>query len=88
MGCLRYYFYMAKKSRKRNSSKQKGYGIHNVARLSRAKDRIRHIKEKKWEDINSIDLTVLYHNHWKTESISQEFGVRVYQVLNKLRCNG
>ena len=70
---------------KKRSSSHYGYGIHNVSKQKVTKKDIKAIRNKKWKDITSFDIYLLYQNKWTTEKIQKEFNASLIQVMNRLR---
>ena len=67
------------------SSSKKGYGTHNVEKRKITDQDIRKILQKKWKDVDGMDLTKLYHSGWKTEVLATKFKTSISQLINKLR---
>ncbi len=70
---------MAKKSNKR------GYGAHNVARKKITQRHLTKIIRKDWKSVSSMELYTLFNEGWKTEKLSSNYNVSVFEILNRLR---
>ena len=75
---------MARK-KKQSSSSKAGYGIHNVCKQKVTKKNLNVILDKKWKDVASYDLYILYNKGWKTVDIQAHYRSTLTAVLNRLR---
>ena len=75
---------MARK-KKQISSSNAGYGIHNVCKQKVTKKNLNVILDKKWKDVASYDLYILYNKGWKTVDIQEHYRSTLTAVLNPLR---
>jgi len=71
-------------SSKRSSSHQ-GYGMHNVSKVCYTKKVVKEITRKKWADVTSMDMYILFQKGWTTEKIQDVFSVSSVTILNRLR---
>ena len=70
---------MAKKSGKR------GYGLHNVNKINITKKQVKSILNKSFEDLTGMDLYKLVNKGWKVQSLSDQYGVSITSIMNRLR---
>jgi hypothetical protein len=74
-------------SAKRMSTKRnkKSKGIYIIERRSDSLKMVKEIAAKKWDDVCSIDLYILYENKWTTSQICDQFKITSLTVIHRIR---